>query len=38
MNAPKRQMHLSVFWLGTGNHAAGWRWEGEPIKWEERVQ
>lgn len=28
MNATKRQMHLSVFWLGTGNHAAGWRWEG----------
>jgi len=24
----KRQMHLGVFWLGTGNHSAGWRWEG----------
>jgi FMN-dependent oxidoreductase (nitrilotriacetate monooxygenase family) len=21
-------MHLAVFWLGTGNHAAGWRMEG----------
>ena len=24
----KRQMHLAVFWLGTGNHVAGWRMEG----------
>ncbi len=24
----KRQMHLGVFWLGTGNHSAGWRYEG----------
>jgi N-acetyl-S-(2-succino)cysteine monooxygenase len=24
----KRQMHLGVFWLGTGNHTAGWRCEG----------
>jgi N-acetyl-S-(2-succino)cysteine monooxygenase len=24
----KRQMHLGVFWLGTGNHAAGWRYDG----------
>ena len=24
----KRQMHLAVFWLGTGNHIAGWRMEG----------
>src|SRR5258708_28446971 len=24
----KRQMHLGVFVLGTGNHSAGWRWEG----------
>jgi FMN-dependent oxidoreductase (nitrilotriacetate monooxygenase family) len=24
----KRQMHLGVFWLGTGNHTAGWRYEG----------
>lgn len=23
-----RQMHLGVFWLGTGNHSAGWRYEG----------
>lgn len=27
---PKRQrhMHLAVFWLGTGNHIAGWRMPG----------
>ena len=25
---PKRQMHLGVFVLGTGNHSAGWRYEG----------
>ena len=24
----KRQMHLGVFWLGTGNHTAGWRYDG----------
>ncbi|MGH7092786.1 MAG: LLM class flavin-dependent oxidoreductase [Stellaceae bacterium] len=24
----KRQMHLGVFVLGTGNHSAGWRWDG----------
>lgn len=24
----KRQMHLGVFWLGTGNHSAGWRYDG----------
>src|SRR6202020_660661 len=24
----KRQMHLGVFVLGTGNHIAGWRYEG----------
>ena len=24
----KRQMHLGVFWLGAGNHSAGWRYEG----------
>ena len=24
----KRQMHLGVFVLGTGNHSAGWRTEG----------
>lgn len=21
-------MHLGLFWLGTGNHSAGWRYEG----------
>jgi N-acetyl-S-(2-succino)cysteine monooxygenase len=26
--AAKRQMHLGVFWLGTGNHSAGWRYDG----------
>ena len=25
---PGRQMHLGVFVLGTGNHIAGWRYEG----------
>jgi FMN-dependent oxidoreductase (nitrilotriacetate monooxygenase family) len=24
----KRQMHLAVFVVGTGNHSAGWRYEG----------
>src|SRR5438552_19184633 len=24
----KRQMHLGVFVLGTGNHSAGWRYDG----------
>ena len=28
MAKTKRLMHMGVFWLGTGNHAAGWRWEG----------
>jgi FMN-dependent oxidoreductase (nitrilotriacetate monooxygenase family) len=28
MAASKRHMHLGVFWLGTGNHSAGWRFEG----------
>src|SRR3954451_25436126 len=28
MGAGKRQMHLGVFVLGTGNHTAGWRHEG----------
>src|SRR5690348_9579014 len=28
MPAVKRQMHLGVFVLGTGNHSAGWRQEG----------
>lgn len=23
--ASQRQMHLAIFWLGTGNHSAGWR-------------
>lgn len=25
MTTSPRQMHLGVFWLGTGNHSAGWR-------------
>src|SRR6516164_6675822 len=28
VTAKPRQMHLAVFWLGTGNHSAGWRMEG----------
>jgi N-acetyl-S-(2-succino)cysteine monooxygenase len=28
MSRSKRQMHLGVFWVGTGNHLAGWRHEG----------
>ncbi|HVH75441.1 MAG TPA: LLM class flavin-dependent oxidoreductase [Stellaceae bacterium] len=28
MPAKQRHMHLGVFVLGTGNHSAGWRWEG----------
>ena len=28
MPAAKRQMHLGLFVLGTGNHTAGWRHEG----------
>jgi FMN-dependent oxidoreductase (nitrilotriacetate monooxygenase family) len=28
MPNPKRQMHLGIFVLGTGNHSAGWRYEG----------
>ena len=28
MASSNRQMHLGVFWLGTGNHSAGWRYEG----------
>jgi FMN-dependent oxidoreductase (nitrilotriacetate monooxygenase family) len=28
MAATKRQMHLGVFVLGTGNHSAGWRYAG----------
>jgi alkanesulfonate monooxygenase SsuD/methylene tetrahydromethanopterin reductase-like flavin-dependent oxidoreductase (luciferase family) len=28
MAATQREMHLGVFVLGTGNHSAGWRYEG----------
>jgi FMN-dependent oxidoreductase (nitrilotriacetate monooxygenase family) len=28
MSQRRRQMHLAVFWLGTGNHIAGWRMDG----------
>src|SRR4029450_27189 len=28
MCAAGREMHLGVFVLGTGNHSAGWRYEG----------
>src|SRR5437762_5203077 len=28
MPMSKRQMHLGVFVLGTGNHSAGWRYDG----------
>jgi N-acetyl-S-(2-succino)cysteine monooxygenase len=28
MTTTKRQMHLGVFVLGTGNHSAGWRYDG----------
>src|SRR3954464_12702771 len=28
MSATSRQMHMGVFVLGTGNHQAGWRYEG----------
>lgn len=28
MSRSKREMHLGVFWVGTGNHLAGWRHEG----------
>lgn len=28
MSTPARQMHLGVFVLGSGNHSAGWRYEG----------
>src|SRR4051794_14981475 len=28
MSAAKRQMHMGVFVLGTGNHSAGWRYDG----------
>ena len=28
MQTANRQMHLGVFVLGTGNHSAGWRYDG----------
>jgi N-acetyl-S-(2-succino)cysteine monooxygenase len=28
MSATSRQMHMGVFVLGTGNHSAGWRYDG----------
>src|SRR5215813_3701008 len=28
MSSARRQMHFGVFVLGTGNHSAGWRYEG----------
>src|SRR5215472_8121819 len=28
MSVSKRQMHFGVFVLGTGNHSAGWRYDG----------
>src|SRR6059036_1377651 len=28
MTLAKREMHLGVFVLGTGNHSAGWRYDG----------
>jgi len=31
MRAATRQMHLGVFVLGTGNHSAGWRYDGAAI-------
>ena len=31
MSEHKRQMHLGVFVLGTGNHSAGWRYEGATV-------
>jgi len=31
MNAANRKMHLGVFVLGTGNHSAGWRYEGAAV-------
>src|ERR1700686_192174 len=27
----KRQMHFGVFVLGSGNHSAGWRYEGATV-------
>ncbi|MGH7031555.1 MAG: LLM class flavin-dependent oxidoreductase [Stellaceae bacterium] len=31
MNRARRQMHLGVFVLGTGNHSAGWRYPGAAV-------
>ncbi|HZU88928.1 MAG TPA: LLM class flavin-dependent oxidoreductase, partial [Stellaceae bacterium] len=31
MDKAKRQMHLGVFVLGTGNHSAGWRYPGAAV-------
>jgi N-acetyl-S-(2-succino)cysteine monooxygenase len=31
MSDHKRQMHLGVFVLGSGNHSAGWRYEGATV-------
>ncbi len=31
MCAAVRQMHLGVFVLGTGNHSAGWRYQGAAV-------
>ena len=31
MRGATRQMHLGVFVLGTGNHSAGWRYEGAAV-------
>ncbi|MGA8383224.1 MAG: LLM class flavin-dependent oxidoreductase [Stellaceae bacterium] len=31
MSSTQRQMHLGVFVLGTGNHSAGWRYEGAAV-------
>ena len=41
MTQTRRQMHIGVFWLGTGNHSAGWRWEGAAASncnWEVLVE
>jgi FMN-dependent oxidoreductase (nitrilotriacetate monooxygenase family) len=35
MTAPRRQMHLGVFVLGTGNHIAGWRYPGAAQSFED---
>ena len=28
MSPKRREMHFGVFVLGTGNHSAGWRYDG----------